>query len=143
METKQNSKFKDFYYKYQNQIILILLVIAGAVIIGFLSFLFTNVIPKERSERELAEMAIDDQQKAYAEKDPILKVTPYSSYSDGFNLYAYVEEDDNITTRAQLITCEKSEVPELKSRVEDYLKKNNLDPNKYTIEYFSSCLDEI
>lgn len=96
---------------------------------------------KEDNEtcRKAAELASEEYKKDKLTAD-VYSVTPYSSYDDGFKIVAYEDKGGKGTIiKITLLSCKEARREALKPNALEWLKKHNVDPDKYTIEYASGC----
>jgi len=70
--------------------------------------------------------------------DPIFKVAPFHSYTKGFYIDPYLDEEDVVHVRITLKTCVAERAEGLKQNAHEWLSGKGIDVNKYQIEY-SSC----
>ena len=70
--------------------------------------------------------------------DPIFNVAPYHSYSRGFYIDPYFDEEDRVRIKITLVTCLVDRADGLKRNAEEWLSQKGIDVEKYRIEY-SSC----
>lgn len=88
--------------------------------------------------RKAAELASEEYKKEKQTAD-IYSVTPYNSYDDGFNIVAYEDEEKGTIVKITLLSCKEARREALKPNALDWLKKHNVDPEQYTIEYANGC----
>ena len=74
-------------------------------------------------------------------KDPIFQVAPFHSYSRGFYIDPYLEEDDSVHIKITLVTCLAERAEGLKQNALEWLSNKKIDVNKYEIEYSSCAYD--
>ena len=74
-------------------------------------------------------------------KDPIFQVAPFHSYSRGFYIDPYFDDDDSVHIKVTLVTCIVERANGLKQNALDWLTSKNIDVNKYEIEYSSCAYD--
>ena len=89
--------------------------------------------------QHIADAQADLDRKNYTDSDPIFKITPYSSYQDGFSIIS--EKQDNtskILLKINLLTCSESQIQSLKEAAYQYLKNRQINPDNYDIN-LSSC----
>ena len=89
--------------------------------------------------QHIADTQADLDRKNYTDSDPIFKITPYSSYQDGFSIIS--EKQDNtskILLKINLLTCSESQIQSLKEAAYQYLKNHQINPDNYDIN-LSSC----
>ena len=89
--------------------------------------------------QHIADAQADLDRKNYTDSDPIFKITPYSSYQDGFSIIS--EKQDNtskILLKINLLTCSESQIQSLKEAAYQYLKNHQINPDNYDIN-LSSC----
>ena len=70
--------------------------------------------------------------------DPIFKVAPYHSYTKGFYIDPYLDEEDQVHIKITLKTCIAERAEGLKKNSHEWLSARGIDVDKYQIEY-SSC----
>lgn len=88
--------------------------------------------------RKAAELASEEYKKEKQTAD-IYSVTPYNSYDDGFNIVAYEDEEKGTIIKITLLSCKEARREALKPNALDWLKRHNVDPEQYTIEYANGC----
>ena len=88
--------------------------------------------------RKAAELASEEYKKEKQTAD-IYSVTPYNSYDDGFNIVAYEDEEKGTIVKITLLSCKEARREALKPNALEWLKKHNVDPEQYTIEYANGC----
>ena len=66
-------------------------------------------------------------------------MTPYNSYDDGFNIVAFEDEEKGTIIKITLLSCKEARREALKPNALEWLKKHNVDPEQYTIEYANGC----
>ena len=88
--------------------------------------------------RKAAELASEEYKKETQTAD-IYSVTPYNSYDDGFNIVAYEDEEKGTIVKITLLSCKEARREALKPNALEWLKKHNVDPEQYTIEYANGC----
>ena len=88
--------------------------------------------------RRAAELASEEYKKEKQTAD-IYSVTPYNSYDDGFNIVAYEDEEKGTVVKITLLSCKEARREALKPNALEWLKKHNVDPEQYTIEYANGC----
>ena len=88
--------------------------------------------------RRAAELASEEYKKEKQTAD-IYSVTPYNSYDDGFNIVAYEDEEKGTIVKITLLSCKEARREALKPNALEWLKKHNVDPEQYTIEYANGC----
>ena len=88
--------------------------------------------------RKAAELASEEYKKEKQTAD-IYSVTPYNSYDDGFNIVAYEDEEKGTIIKITLLSCKEARREALKPNALKWLKKHNVDPEQYTIEYANGC----
>lgn len=88
--------------------------------------------------RKAAELASEEYKKEKQTAD-IYSVTPYNSYDDGFNIVAYEDEEKGTIIKITLLSCKEARREALKPNALEWLKKHNVDPEQYTIEYANGC----
>lgn len=89
--------------------------------------------------QHIADAQADLDRKNYTDSDPIFKITPYSSYQDGFSIIS--EKQDNtskILLKINLLTCSESQIQSLKEAAYQYLKNRQINPDDYDIN-LSNC----
>ena len=96
--------------------------------------------PDEASRvQHIADANADLERKNYTDSDPIFNITPYSSYQDGFSIFA---EKQTLSSKIKLnidrFTCIDSQIEELKSAALNYLKNNKINLDHYDIN-ITSC----
>ena len=96
--------------------------------------------PDEASRAQhIADSEADLERKKYTDSDPIFKVTPYSSYQNGFSIIAEKQENTSkILLKIDLLTCSDDQIQKLKDAAYQYLKNNKINPDNYDIR-FSNC----
>lgn len=70
-------------------------------------------------------------------QDPIFKIAPFHSYSRGFYVDPYLE-DDRAHIKITLVTCVADRAEGLKQNAIEWLTGKGIDINKYPVEY-TSC----
>lgn len=100
----------------------------------------------------------------YLDKDPILAIVPYRSYTDGFNIDVDLDEngkssedrengggddsesgrdlaggDKKIVVNIELLTCRADTQEELKKAAQKYLKDHDIVLEDYDIRYSTDC----
>ena len=88
--------------------------------------------------RKAAELASEEYKKEKQTAD-IYSVTPYNSYDDGFNIVAYEDEEKGTIVKITLLSCKEARREALKPNALEWLKRHNVDPEQYTIEYANGC----
>lgn len=88
--------------------------------------------------RRAAELASEEYKKEKQTAD-IYSVTPYNSYDDGFNIVAFEDEGKGTIIKITLLSCKEARREALKPNALDWLKRHNVDPEQYTIEYANGC----
>lgn len=88
--------------------------------------------------RRAAELASEEYKKEKQTAD-VYSVTPYDSYDDGFNIVAYEDKEKGTIIKITLFSCKEARREALKPNALEWLKKHNVDPEKYTIEYANGC----
>lgn len=88
--------------------------------------------------RKAAELASEEYKKEKQTAD-IYSVTPYNSYDDGFNIVAFEDEEKGTIIKITLLSCKEARREALKPNALDWLKRHNVDPEQYTIEYANGC----
>ena len=88
--------------------------------------------------RKAAELASEEYKKEKQTAD-VYSVTPYNSYDDGFNIVAYEDEEKGTIVKITLLSCKEARREALKPNALEWLKKHNVDPEQYTIEYANGC----
>lgn len=88
--------------------------------------------------RKAAELASEEYKKEKQTAD-VYSVTPYNSYDDGFNIVAYEDEEKGTIIKITLLSCKEARREALKPNALDWLKRHNVDPEQYTIEYANGC----
>ena len=88
--------------------------------------------------RKAAELASEEYKKEKQTAD-VYSVTPYNSYDDGFNIVAYEDEEKGTIVKITLLSCKEARREALKPNALDWLKRHNVDPEQYTIEYANGC----
>lgn len=88
--------------------------------------------------RRAAELASEEYKKEKQTAD-IYSVTPYNSYDDGFNIVAFEDEEKGTIIKITLLSCKEARREALKPNALEWLKKHNVDPEQYTIEYANGC----
>ena len=88
--------------------------------------------------RRAAELASEEYKKEKQTAD-VYSVTPYNSYDDGFNIVAYEDEEKGTIVKITLLSCKEARREALKPNALEWLKKHNVDPEQYTIEYANGC----
>ena len=88
--------------------------------------------------RKAAELASEEYKKEKQTAD-IYSVTPYNSYDDGFNIVAFEDEEKGTIIKITLLSCKEARREALKPNALEWLKKHNVDPEQYTIEYANGC----
>lgn len=88
--------------------------------------------------RKAAELASEEYKKEKQTAD-VYSVTPYNSYDDGFNIVAFEDEEKGTIIKITLLSCKEARREALKPNALDWLKKHNVDPEQYTIEYANGC----
>lgn len=96
--------------------------------------------PDEASRvQHIADANADLERKNYTDSDPIFNITPYSSYQDGFSIFAEKQTlSSKIKLNIDLFTCIDSQIEELKSAALNYLKNNKINLDHYDIN-ITSC----
>lgn len=91
--------------------------------------------PDEQSRlQHIADFKADLESKKYSSSDPVFKVTPYSSYKDGFSISAEKQTlSSKIKLNINLFTCIDSQIEELKSAALNYLKNNQINLDHYDV----------
>lgn len=88
--------------------------------------------------RKAAELASEEYKKEKQTAD-VYSVTPYNSYDDGFNIVAFEDEEKGTIIKITLLSCKEARREALKPNALDWLKRHNVDPEQYTIEYANGC----
>lgn len=88
--------------------------------------------------RAAAELGSEQWKKENLVSD-IYKVTPYHSYEDGFNIDAYKDDDGKDVVTITLLSCKEARREALKENAINYLKKRNVEVEKYNITYKNGC----
>lgn len=88
--------------------------------------------------RRAAELASEEYKKEKQTAD-IYSVTPYNSYDDGFNIVAFEDEGKGTIIKITLLSCKEARREALKPNALDWLKRHDVDPEQYTIEYANGC----
>lgn len=88
--------------------------------------------------RKAAELASEEYKKEKQTAD-VYSVTPYNSYDDGFNIVAFEDEEKGTIIKITLLSCKEARREALKPNALEWLKKHNVDPEQYTIEYANGC----
>ena len=74
-------------------------------------------------------------------KDPIFQVSPFHSYSRGFYIDPYLDDDDKVHIKITLFTCIPARAEGLKQNALEWLSEKEIDINKYEVEYSSCAYD--
>lgn len=74
-------------------------------------------------------------------KDPIFQVSPFHSYSRGFYIDPYLDDDDKVHIKITLVTCIPARAEGLKQIALEWLSEKEIDINKYVVEYSSCAYD--
>jgi hypothetical protein len=70
--------------------------------------------------------------------DQIFKVAPFHSYSRGFYVDPYLDENDKVHVKITLVTCAAARAEGLKQNAHEWLTNKGININDYEVEY-SSC----
>lgn len=91
--------------------------------------------PDEASRvQHIADANADLERKNYTDSDPIFKITPYSSYQNGFSIISEKQENTSkILLKIDLLTCSDDQIQKLKDAAYQYLKDNKINPDNYDI----------
>lgn len=91
--------------------------------------------PDEASRvQHIADANADLERKNYTDSDPIFKITPYSSYQNGFSIVSEKQENTSkILLKIDLLTCSDDQIQKLKDAAYQYLKDNKINPDNYDI----------
>ena len=91
--------------------------------------------PDEASRvQHIADTNADLERKNYTDSDPIFKITPYSSYQNGFSIISEKQENTSkILLKIDLLTCSDDQIQKLKDAAYQYLKDNKINPDNYDI----------
>ena len=74
-------------------------------------------------------------------KDPIFKVAPFHSYSRGFYIDPYLDDEDQVHLKITLVTCIAARADGLKQNALEWLSNKGIDVNNYLVEYSSCAYD--
>ena len=84
--------------------------------------------------QHIADANADLERKNYTDSDPIFKITPYSSYQNGFSIVSEKQENTSkILLKIDLLTCSDDQIQKLKDAAYQYLKDNKINPDNYDI----------
>lgn len=80
-----------------------------------------------------------ENEQAWLDTDPILRVIPYHSYDKGFNIDYAVDEAGGFTVSITPLSCNAQRADSLYEAALDYLRSQDIDPDDYVITRKNGC----
>ena len=80
-----------------------------------------------------------ENEQAWLDTDPILRVIPYHSYDKGFNIDYAVDEAGGFTVSITPLSCNAQRADSLYEAALDYLRSQDIDPDDYAITRKNGC----